>query len=403
MARLNRWNLIAAVTAFVVIWSLVAMTIPRYRINTRGNQCASRLKNLSIAAVQHDFSRNHLPGYVQDFGTYSGDGTDRSDPTNHGVPRHKKLGTWAVAVLPWLDAQPTYEHWTQDRYPIIVADPKNPPQLGSTSGSAGDGFHSLASPQLSIFPCPASPVDESHNAPNSMIYNNGLAWPTNKGSLAMASNLQNGAGNSKYNVTKIDPKTGEGIHTSEAPDIGLDDFTDGKSCTMLFSENIQALPWHRAGLIHSADLIINNPNQRDVKFNRTMPKALAAQYTQGMVWHYEDAEAANPKLAPQWNKLGTKTPVTPRSVAPIHRINGCMNGNRKSLFNLRIVDAVSASDLARPSSAHSAGVNAAFADGSTRFIDENINYRVYQALLTPWGKTSSVPYPKYVVPAQFRE
>jgi hypothetical protein len=48
-------------------------------------------------------------------------------------------------------------------------------------------------------------------------------------------------------------------------------------------------------------------------------------------------------------------------------------------------------------------VNAAFADGSTRFIDENINYRVYQALLTPWGKTSSVPYPKYVVAAQFRE
>ncbi|MGI9444238.1 MAG: DUF1559 domain-containing protein, partial [Rubripirellula sp.] len=125
MARLNRWNLIAAVTAFVAIWSLVAMTIPRYRVNTRANQCASRLKNVSLAAVQHDFSRNYLPGYVQDFGTYSGDGTDRSDPTNHGVPRHKKLGTWAVAVLPWLDAQPTYEHWTQDRYPIIVADPKN--------------------------------------------------------------------------------------------------------------------------------------------------------------------------------------------------------------------------------------------------------------------------------------
>ncbi|MGI9469418.1 MAG: DUF1559 domain-containing protein, partial [Rubripirellula sp.] len=60
------------------------------------------------------------------------------------------------------------------------------------------------------------------------------------------------------------------------------------------------------------------------------------------------------------------------------------------------------SDLARPSSAHRTGVNAAFADGSTRFIDENIDYRVYQALMTPSGKTSSVPYPRFVPPPQFQ-
>lgn len=234
MNRLRGWNVIATVTAILVVLALLSMTIPRDRVNTRADQCASRLKNVSLAAVQHDFSQNYLPGYVQDFGTYSGDGSDRSDPTNNGVPRHKKLGTWAVAVLPWLDAQPTYEHWTQDRYPIIVADPKNPPQRGSTSRSAGDGFHSLASPHLSIFPCPASPVDESQNAPNSMIYNNGLAWSAKRNFLAVAANHKNGVGNSKYNVTRIDPKTGEGIHTGEAPNIGLDDFTDGKSCTMLF-------------------------------------------------------------------------------------------------------------------------------------------------------------------------
>ena len=134
-----------------------------------------------------------------------------------------------------------------------------------------------------------------------------------------------------------------------------------------------------------------------------MPKALAAQYTQGMVWHYEDTEAANPKLARQWNKLGGTNAVRPKDVAPIHRINGCSDQNRKTLFNLRIIDLASAADLARPSSAHATGVNAAFADGSTRFINENINYRVYQALMTPCGKTSSVPYPGYRLPAQFRE
>jgi prepilin-type processing-associated H-X9-DG protein len=219
----------------------------------------------------------------------------------------------------------------------------------------------------------------------------------------MPSRLHNGAGSSKYNVTRIDPNTGTGIHSGEAPNIGLDDFTDGKSCTILFSEDIQALPWHRAGLIHRADLIIKRPHQKDIEFNRTMPQALAAQYTQGMVWHYEDTEAANPKLTHQWNKLGGTTPIRPTDVVPIHRINGCSDQNRRSLFNLRIIDLASAADLARPSSAHATGVNAAFADGSTRFINENINYRVYQALMIPCGKTSSVPYPGYRLPAQFRE
>ena len=403
MASPSRCNLLAAVVASFVIWSLVAITIPRERVNTRANQCAARLKYLSLATIQHDFTRNYLPGYVQDFGTYAADGSDRSDPTNNGVPRHKKLGTWAVAVLPWLDAQPTYEHWTQDRYPIIVADPAKPPNMGSTSGSAGDGFHSLAAPNLAIFQCPSNPVTRGNFGRNSMVYNNGLARPPNQPPLGVSHNINDGVGNSKYNVTKINPATGEGAHSSEGPNIGLDDFTDGKKCTILFSENIQALPWHRAGLINSADLIMETTHQKDVKFNLNMPQAFAAQYTQGMVWHYEDAEAANPKLARQWNKLGGTTAVRPKDVAPIHRINGCSDQNRKSLFNLRIIDLASAADLARPSSAHATGVNAAFADGSTRFINENINYRVYQALMTPCGKTSSVPYPGYRLPAQFRE
>ena len=402
MTKFSGCNSIAAAAAALVVVTLLAMSIPRQRVESRVNECRSRMKNVALATIQHDFSQTYLPGYIQDFGTYSGDGSDQFDPTNRGIPRHKKIGTWAVAILPWLDRQPTYERWTQDRYPIIVADPKNPPQLGATTGSVGEGFHSLASPHLSIFPCPASPANESPNAPNSMIYNNGLAWPTKSTSFAVAQNIDNGVGKNKYNVTLVDRTTGEGTHTSEGPNITLNDFTDGQSCTVLFSENIQALPWHRAGLINSEDLILKDPNQQDIVFDLKTPQALAARYVHGMVWHYEDAEHANAKLANLWNKLGTATPVTPTGVAAVHRINGCMNGNKDSLFNLRIRDANSAVHLARPSSAHSNRVNTAFADGSTRSINENIDYRVYQAFMTPSGKTSSVPLPKFVLPPQFR-
>lgn len=402
MAKFSGCDSIVAVSVALMVMSLLAMFIPRERINSRGHQCSTRMRTVALATIQHDASQTYLPGYIQDFGIYSGDGSDQSDPSNRGIPRHKKLGTWAVAILPWLDAQPTYEHWTQDRYPIIVADPRNPPQSGSTTGSAREGFHSLASPHLSIFRCPASPANESPNAPNSMIYNNGLAWPANGTSFTVAQSTANGVGKNKYNVTLVDRITGEGTHTLEGPNITLNDFTDGQSCTILFSENIQALPWHRAGLINSTDLILKDPNQQDIVFDLNNPKALAARYVHGMVWHYEDAGHTNKKLTNQWNKLGTATPVAPIGVAAVHRINGCMNRNKDSLFKLRIRDTNSAVHLARPSSAHPNGVNTAFADGSTRWINENIDYRVYQAFMTPSRKTSSAPLPKFVLPSQFR-
>ena len=36
-------------------------------------------------------------------------------------------------------------------------------------------------------------------------------------------------------------------------------------------------------------------------------------------------------------------------------------------------------------------VNAAFADGSTRTISEDVDYHVYQSLLTPHNATSDMP------------
>jgi prepilin-type processing-associated H-X9-DG protein len=39
----------------------------------------------------------------------------------------------------------------------------------------------------------------------------------------------------------------------------------------------------------------------------------------------------------------------------------------------------------RPSAYHPAGVNIAFCDGRVRFVNEEISYGVYQALMTPRG------------------
>ena len=399
---LTQLDLLASLCLIAIFLGLLIPAINSSKGPARTNQCATNMRNVALAAIEHDSSKGSFPAYIQDFGTYQGQGIDPSDPTNLGVPDHKKIGTWAVAILPWLDGQPTYEHWTQDRYPILVADPNNPPALGTTTGLAGHGFHTLASPNFAIFQCVNNPARDSKSGRNSMIYNNGMAWPSSLISFANAEGVSNGVGNNKYNVTSVNRTTGKGFHASERPNTTLKDFKDGQSCTILFSENIQALPWHRAGLIDGRDLILQSPNDQDIVFGVTTPKFLAARYIHGMVWHYEDAEYANAKLAKQWNKLGTVKSAFPAGVAAVHRINGCIKGDKNSLFSLRIRNANSAVHLARPSSAHNQGVNTALADGSTRFVHENVDYRVFQALMTPNGKASSVPYSKFVLPPKFR-
>ncbi|TWU32282.1 hypothetical protein Poly41_57670 [Novipirellula artificiosorum] len=136
---------------------------------------------------------------------------------------------------------------------------------------------------------------------------------------------------------------------------------------MLYAESLQAMPWHRAGFANAGDLLIRE-DEDDVQY------PIAARFTQGMVWHYEDDERSD----------GAS------KVAPVHRIATVDSvTNRMTPSN--------ASDLARPSSAHQNGFNAAMADGGTRFISSTIDYRVYQALLTPSGKHADVPNRAYVL------
>lgn len=48
-------------------------------------------------------------------------------------------------------------------------------------------------------------------------------------------------------------------------------------------------------------------------------------------------------------------------------------------------------DYARPSSSHGGGFNATFCDGSTRYLSEDIEYRVYALIMTPAGLKAKEP------------
>lgn len=390
-------ELLVVITIIGILMGLLIPAVNAAREAARRNQCSTQLKNLALAAVQHAGAKDKLPGYVQKFGVYSGT-IDPSDPSNTGVNRHVKVGTWAVALLPWLDAQPTYEHWTEDRYPIIAISTA---KLGTTTGVAGDGFHTLAAPNLAIMQCPSNPVSEGDNGKNSYVANNGFNPFTDVTTsppalitgttFASSQSRDNGAFNCKYHV--VTPASGGALtHTSEGPDVRLDDFKDGQGNTILFSENVQALPWHRPGLISASALETAAATDTDVQFS-----VMSARGISGMLWHYEDPEHADTTLSAHWNTNGTASPVVPTAVNTLHRINGGGTTVSEEIFTKTISSTQDSLDLARPSSAHVDGVNAGMADGGTRFIAEGVDYRIYQALLTPRGKSSNVPWPEYVL------
>ncbi|GAA4443591.1 DUF1559 domain-containing protein [Novipirellula rosea] len=376
-------ELLVVITIIGILMGLLLPAVNAAREAARRNQCSTQLKNLALAAIQHENAKGELPGYINDFGTFADGGSDPSAETATTVSGHRKIGTWTVALLPWLDAQPTYEQWTEDRYPVI------------TGAAAPYTWHEKAAPNMAIVQCPSNPNSDDELGRNSYISNNGTPLKPSSAasgpsstpdiSFITSQDRANGAFNCKYLGTTATSTT-----VNTGPAVRLDDFKDGQGNTILVSENVQAKPWNVAGVTGAVDLVLTSP-ATDIAY------PVNSRYYQGMVWHYEDPNPSSTSPPGSgWNNLSTSGPVTPAAVNSLHKINGGGGTTGTDIFTLQM-NATNAADLARPSSAHVDGVNAGMADGGTRFIGENIDYRVYQALLTPRGKSSSVPWPEFVL------
>jgi prepilin-type processing-associated H-X9-DG protein len=188
-------------------------------------------------------------------------------------------------------------------------------------------------------------------------------------SFADSMQAANGAINHQYAAAT------DAIDYPVGPRVTLEDFKDGMGNTALFSESLQAIPWHQLEpdpmvSIHMLQPVVPSEQVAYPKWSR---------FVQGMVWLYEDPEGAG---------------GAPRT--PAHRTQVINSSpDAQDIYSIKM-NRDNAVELARPSSAHSEGCNFGFADGSSRFISETIDYRVYQALLTPRGKKSLVPDPSYV-------
>ncbi len=347
-------ELLVVITIIGILMGLLIPAVQAAREAARRNQCSTQINNLAKATIQYEMARKQYPGWIHSFGSFPQNPdnlTDPSDP-NAGAntyAAHEKIGGWAIQLFPYLDAQPTYELWSEDRYPILV---------GYTQ------YTTNAAPNLAILQCPSSPTLVGDAGRNSYISNNGYGLAFTGSNLDDWRNSQkkaNGVFNSKF-----------GGAATSGPIVRADDLKDGPGNTVLFSENLQAAPWHFIAL----GSVVGDAGASAGAVVSSGTAASSSRYTQGFVWHFRDPGtfADNP--------------------LPEMQINGAPVGQDK--FRIEMTS-VNAPLLARPSSAHVGGVNMGFADGSSRFVDEQIDYRVYQAIMTPRGKSSDVPFQEYVL------
>lgn len=404
----NAFTLVELLVVITIIGILAGLLLPAVnsaREAARRSQCGVNQRNLALAAIQHENTKGQLPGVIDKYGFFNG----ANDPTDPGVMagfvNHVKVGGYGVGLLPWLEAQPTFEHWSEDRYPLIPSTDAGSAITASqgVGGTGfGAGFHELAAPNLAIFQCPSNPNTAADQGLNSFVINAGLSYlqPGGTGGPALigfagGSQVQafaafrsknNGVGNFTY--------AGDGAHpfVRQTSRVTLDDLKDGQGFTVLFSENVQALPWYLPGFVNAPALTAVNGQEWNTS-NGAVETALAtAPYTAGMVWHLEDANFSG-----RVHDFGGGLASNIGPVDPKHRINGRGNDVSEDIFVEEMDLGSNFDDLARPSSAHPEGVNMGFADGATRFITDSVDYRVYQAIMTPRGKSSDVPFAEFTI------
>ncbi|MGB7327713.1 MAG: DUF1559 domain-containing protein [Rubripirellula sp.] len=295
-----------------------------------------------------------------------------------------------MSLFPYLDQQALHERWTEDRYPVLT---NNNPVWNSYAKSAV--------PNLETLMCPsASDLETSMGGATSYASNNGYFFPwgsfgfgTPEMPVHLANQLAADTDKTANGVffPRITGRSGD-IYSSH-PFLGIGAINhadtkfrlthakDGLSNTLCFSENLYQRPWHylrnqnwTTGMAPRHPIADFRMEPSDLQFNM-----IDVQLFSGIVWHfYDDDGFGNAKQPP-----------------PLLKINGPYSGQLDRFP--QSTDSLYHVAHCKPSSRHPGGANVVMLDGSVHFIGDHISYRVFQALMTPHGKSSHVPFPEFIL------
>lgn len=328
MSKASRrgFTLVELLIVIAIIGTLVGLLLPAVqaaRERARQAQCLNNIRQLGVALVGQTLDSS-IPGLVKYQRT--------SIPTDQylaafdgktGAPNPPNVVDLALT-------------WAAQILPKIDQQVLYEQMLTNTNGM-GPALNSPESvyvkpPKLEIFLCPNDVITNDELARLSFVANSGYFDLDSGGNLV------------------VDTKANGLFHDQrffkDAPKLTWTDIKDGKGTTLMLAENT-----HKDETLGNATVSWANPvltAPRDDTIN--------VEQIYGMVW---DIDGGNPSGATQ--APINRDPLSPLSYAAEER------------------------GYARPSSAHPEVFNALFAGGNAKAISANIEYRVYQQLMTPDG------------------
>ncbi len=235
-------------------------------------------------------------------------------------------------LLPNLDQSGVYDLWNDTS--VLITDAR-------------------LRPYVKGFRCPSDPPPDDQSAHNSYVANGGFLPAT------LTVPLVEGQFDGVF-VNGVLATAPLGNQPVAAGRMNMSNLKDGASNTLLYSESLLAGLWSYGGIDNkfANGIFTNGSNLMVFKYYSDTP-------TTGV-----DTGMPAPVLTPTKAKI---------------------NGNKKSTTAWSTMD----QDDVHPSSAHSGGVVAVFADRHTAFLRDNIEYRVYQQLLTTDSPKSTAPHRQF--------
>jgi len=343
-------ELLVVISIIAILVGLLLPAIGMVRESARRSTCNNNIGQLAKATFSFETRKQRYPGYREQFGN--------------------KEGTWVTAIMSDLDQRPTYKLWSN-------------PQLlfpGTFPGRPWDKLPLVNEQLLPSFPFLRCASDVTIDDAKGEVVDIALGYKTVNPQVPPYSSYAANAGFLPLNTDPIwddrDIRPKNDIYDSfdhaqnkangifhdrlAYPNlrVSMTDLEDGATQTILFSENLQSTVWFRTGFPGNADRLANT-----------------------IVWLY-----------------ATDKPIGAGRIAPSNNITLEMriNGEADKIAKANPFLTPTAY-RARPSSGHGGGVMVAFADGHTQFLNNEIDYAVYQSLMTPNNYKSSMPSYNYVL------
>jgi prepilin-type N-terminal cleavage/methylation domain-containing protein/prepilin-type processing-associated H-X9-DG protein len=355
----NGFTLIELLVVIAIIGILMGMLLPAIgmvRESARRSTCTNNIGQLAKATINFETRKQRYPGYRERFARVPG----TSVPAGAN-----KQGTWMTAIMNDLDQRPAYKLWSNPQLPLVYDSTTTPITANGQLLPSFEFLHCAS--DVTIDKATGNLVDkalgyrtvETQTPPFSSYSANAGFLPLNTDpiwngndnngngiadSYDAAQNKANGIFHDRYAYPNLS--------------VSMTDLEDGASQTILFSENLQSTVWFRTGLPGDPNRLANT-----------------------IVWLYATDKP-----------IGAGRPAPSNNITLTMRINGQADRLAKGSPFL-----APTFETARPSSGHGGGAMVAFADGHTQFLNNEIDYAVYQSLMTPNNYKSSMPSYNYVL------